>query len=37
MDEGGLKDPRKFWTYEIEVMLIIVIMKNIYSICSLQK
>ena len=32
-----LKDPRKFWTYEIEVMLMTVIMKNICSICSMQK
>ena len=32
-----LKDPRKFWTYEIEVMLMTVIMKNICNICSMQK
>lgn len=32
-----LKDPRKFWTYEMEVMLMTVIMKNICSIRSMQK
>lgn len=32
-----LRDPRKFWTYEIEVMLMTVIMKNICNICSMQK
>lgn len=32
-----LKDPRNFWTYETEVMLMTVIMKNICSISSMQK
>lgn len=32
-----ITDPRKFWTYEIEVMLMTVIMKNICSITSMQK
>lgn len=32
-----IKDPRKFWTYETEVMLMTVIMKNICSITSMQK
>ena len=32
-----LKDPRKFWTYEIEVILMTVIMKNICNIHSMQK
>lgn len=34
---GELEDPRKFWTYETEVMLMTVIMKNICSISSMQK
>lgn len=34
---GEVKDPRKFWTYETEVMLMTVIMKNICSISSMQK
>ena len=34
---GELKDPRKFQTYEIEVMLMTVIMKNICNIRSMQK
>lgn len=34
---GELKDPRKFWTYETEVMLMTVIMKNICNISSMQK
>lgn len=34
---GELKDPRKFWTYETEVMLMTVIMKNICNIRSMQK
>lgn len=32
-----IKDPRKFWTYEIEVMLMTVILKNICNISSMQK
>ena len=32
-----LKDPRKFWTYEIEVMLMTVIMKNVCCIGSMQQ
>lgn len=32
-----LKDPRKFWTYEVEVTLMTVIMKNICNITSMQK
>ena len=32
-----LKDPRKFWTYEMEVMLMTVIMKNVFCISSMQK
>lgn len=32
-----LKDPRKFWTYEVEVMLMTVIMKSICNITSMQK
>lgn len=32
-----IKDPRKFWTYETEVMLMTVIMKNICNISSMQK
>lgn len=32
-----VKDPRKFWTYETEVMLMTVIMKNICNISSMQK
>ena len=34
---ASLKDPRKFWTYEIEVMLMTVIMKNVFDISSMQK
>ena len=34
---AGLKDPRKFWTYEMEVMLMTVIMKNVCCISSMQK
>lgn len=34
---ASLKDPRKFWTYEIEVMLMTVIMKNVFCISSMQK
>lgn len=34
---GELEDPGKFWTYETEVMLMTVIMKNICSISSMQK
>ena len=33
----NVKDPRKFWTYETEVMLMTVIMKNICNISSMQK
>ena len=33
----NIKDPRKFWTYETEVMLMTVIMKNICNITSMQK
>lgn len=33
----SLKDPRKFCTYEIELMLMTVIMKNICCISSMQK
>lgn len=32
-----IKDPRKFWTYEVEVMLMTIIMKNICNITSMQK
>lgn len=32
-----IKDPRRFWTYETEVMLMTVIMKNICNITSMQK
>ena len=32
-----IKDPRKFWTYETEVMLMTVILKNICNISSMQK
>lgn len=32
-----IKDSRKFWTYETEVMLMTVIMKNICNITSMQK
>lgn len=32
-----LKDPRKFWTYETEVMLMTVIMKNVCCISSMQQ
>lgn len=34
---SGLKDPRKSWTYETEVMLMTVIMKNICCISSMQQ
>lgn len=34
---ASLKDPRKFWTYEIEVMLMTVILKNVFCISSMQK
>ena len=34
---SSLKDPRKFCTYEIELMLMTVIMKNICCISSMQK
>lgn len=34
---SSLKDPRKFWTYETEVMLMTVIMKNVCCIESMQK
>lgn len=34
---AGLKDPRKFWTYETEVMLMTVIMKNVCCIDSMQQ
>ncbi len=34
---AGLNDPRKFWTYETEVMLMTVIMKNVCRISSMQK
>ena len=34
---ASLKDPRKFWTYEMEVMLMTVIMKNVFCISSMQK
>lgn len=34
---ASLKDPGKFWTYEIEVMLMTVIMKNVFCISSMQK
>lgn len=34
---AGLEDPRKFWTYETEVMLMTVIMKNICCIGSMQQ
>lgn len=34
---SSLKDPRKFWTYETEVMLMTVIMKNICCIGSMQQ
>ena len=34
---ASLKDPRKFWTYETEVMLMTVIMKNVFCISSMQK
>ena len=34
---AGLNDPRKFWTYEMEVMLMTVIMKNVCCISSMQK
>lgn len=34
---ASLKDPRKFWTYETEVMLMTVIMKNICCIDSMQQ
>lgn len=33
----GLKDPRKFRTYETEVMLMTVIMKNVCCIRSMQQ
>lgn len=33
----SLEDPRKFWTYEIEVMLMTVIMKNVCCIGSIQQ
>lgn len=32
-----VRDPRKFWTYETEVMLMTVIMKNICCISSMRK
>jgi len=32
-----IKDPRKFWIYETEVMLMTVILKNICNISSMQK
>lgn len=32
-----IKDPRKFWTYETEVMLMTIIMKNICCITSMQQ
>jgi len=34
---SNLKDPRKFWTYETEVMLMTVIMKNVCCIDSMQQ
>lgn len=34
---SGLKDPRKFWTYETEVMIMTVIMKNVCCIDSMQQ
>ena len=34
---ASLKDPRKFWTYETEAMLMTVIMKNMFCISSMQK
>ena len=34
---AGLKDPRKFWTYETEIMLMTVIMKNVCCIGSMQQ
>lgn len=34
---SSLKDPRKFWTYEMEVMLMTVVMKNVFCISSMQK
>jgi len=34
---SSLKDPRKFWTYETEVMLMTVIMKNVCCIESMQQ
>lgn len=34
---ASLKDPRKFWTYEMEAMLMTVIMKNLFCISSMQK
>ena len=34
---SSLKDPRKFWTYETEVMLMTVVMKNVCSIDSMQQ
>ncbi len=33
----NVKDPRKFWTYETEVMLMTVIMKNVCCINSMQQ
>ena len=35
--QQGIKDSGKFWTYETEVMLITVILKNICSTSSMQK
>lgn len=34
---ASLKNPRKSWTYEMEVMLMTVVMKNVFCISSMQK